>query len=269
MLLKQDYDGKQGTFLKGMCLKMEELKMKTGFRKAVVMFIDVLGSQNRENFDEWYKVMSVFSSMVRREKELDKAHPLAVYKRETHVFSDCAYIIYDYKDHVEDNKKDIYELMGIACYNTEKVIYEFLKNGFIVRGSITYGDLFYDNENNIWFGPAMNRAYYLEAKQARFPRIIVDPQYAEKLYEFNESKYRNNPEKKSTNGKILWKDIDGLFYLNYLNSIKQGLNHIEGEYIIENTLKLCERERNIKRDTKELQESVKEKYDWLEKYILS
>lgn len=36
-----------------------------------------------------------------------------------------------------------------------------------------------------------------------------------------------------------------------------------------NTLKLCERERNIKRDTKELQESVKEKYDWLEKYILS
>lgn len=65
------------------------------------------------------------------------------------------------------------------------------------------------------------------------------------------------------------KYLDGLFYLNYLNSIKQGLNHIEGEYIIENTLKLCERERNIKRDTKELQESVKEKYDWLEKYILS
>lgn len=73
--------------------------------------------------------------------------------------------------------------------------------------------------------------------------------------------------------KTLWSDpmkyLDGLFYLNYLNSIKQGLNHIEGEYIIENTLKLCERERNIKRDTKELQESVKEKYDWLEKYILS
>ena len=34
----------------------------------------------------------------------------------------------------------MYELMGIACYNTEKVLYEFLKNEFLfARGAITYG----------------------------------------------------------------------------------------------------------------------------------
>lgn len=134
--------------------------MEKKFRKVVVIFIDILGSQSRVDFNEWYNVMSIFSRMIEHEKEYDSNHPWTVYKRETHVFSDCAYIIYDYKDNIEDGRKDMYELMGVACYNTEKVLYEFLKNGFVARGAITYGDLFYDNEKNIWFGPAMNRAYF-------------------------------------------------------------------------------------------------------------
>ena len=213
--------------------------------------------------------MSIFSAMIEREKKLDQTHEWTVYKRETHVFSDCAYIIYDYKDDIEDSRKDMYELMGIACYNTEKVLYEFLKNGFIVRGAITHGDLFYDNEKNIWFGPAMNRAYFLESKRAKFPRVIIDPKYAEDLYSFNENKYRNDSFQRLTNGEILCRDIDGLIYLNYLNSMKLSMNQMESEYILENALQLCNKERNIKRATTELQESIKEKYDWLEKYLLS
>ena len=100
----------------------EETYMEQKFRKVVVLFIDILGSQNRENFDEWYNVMSIFCAMVEREKALDETHKGAIYKRETHVFSDCAYIIYDYKDGIEESRKDMYELMGIACYNTEKSV---------------------------------------------------------------------------------------------------------------------------------------------------
>lgn len=243
--------------------------MEQKFRRVVTIFIDILGSQSRESFNEWYNVMSIFSAMIEREKKLDQTHPWTVYKRETHVFSDCAYIIYDYKDDIEDSRKDIYELMGIACYNTEKVLYEFLKKGFIARGAITHGDLFYDNEKNIWFGPAMNRAYFLESKKARFPRVIIDPDYAEDLYLFNENKYRNNSFQRMTNGEILCRDIDDLIYLNYLNSMKLGMNQIESEYMLENALQLCNKERDIKRATTELQESIKEKYDWLEKYLLS
>lgn len=243
--------------------------MEQKFRRVVTIFIDILGSQSRESFNEWYNVMSIFSAMIEREKKLDQTHPWTVYKRETHVFSDCAYIIYDYKDDIEDSRKDIYELMGISCYNTEKVLYEFLKKGFIARGAITHGDLFYDNEKNIWFGPAMNRAYFLESKKARFPRVIIDPDYAEDLYLFNENKYRNNSFQRMTNGEILCRDIDGLIYLNYLNSMKLGMNQMESEYMLENALQLCNKERDIKRATTELQESIKEKYDWLEKYLLS
>ena len=28
--------------------------MEKGFRKAVIIFVDILGSQDREGFDEWY-----------------------------------------------------------------------------------------------------------------------------------------------------------------------------------------------------------------------
>lgn len=243
--------------------------MDREFGKAVIIFIDILGSQNRKNFDEWYKVISIFSAMVKREKELDDAHKWTVYKRETHVFSDCAYIIYDYKEDIEESRKDLYELMGIACYNTEKVLYEFLKNCFIARGAITHGDIFYDNEKDIWFGPAMNRVYFLESKMAKFPRVIIDPEYAENLYAFNEKKYRNNQMQKENNGEILCHDEDGFIYLNYLNSVKLSMNWIENEEVIKTALELCNTERAKKRDSEELQEDIKKKYDWLEKYLLS
>lgn len=242
--------------------------MEKKFRKVVVIFIDILGSQSRENFDEWYNIMSIFSAMVEREKALDETHKKAIYKRETHVFSDCAYIIYDYKQGVADSKKNMYELMGIACYNTEKVLYEFLKNGFIARGAITYGDMFYDIEKNIWFGPAMNRAYYLESKKAKVPRVIIDPEYAEELYEFNETKYRKDFIQRMLNGEIILRDTDGCIYLNYLNTVKQGMNQMESEYVVEKVLQLCDTERAIKRETEDLDKSIKRKYDWLEKYLL-
>lgn len=243
--------------------------MKRKFRKVVIVFIDILGSQNRKSFDEWYEIMNIFSTMVNQEKELDKAHEWTVYKRNVHIFSDCAYIVYDYKEGVQDNRKDIYELMTISCYNTEKVLYEFLKNGFIVRGAITFDDLFYDNETNIWFGPAMNRAFFLESKKAKFPRVIIDPKYGEELYAFNEKRYRKDDLQRIVNGEILRRDEDGFIYLNYLNSVKQCMNPIEDKYIIAKILRLCGEEKARKRETKELQESIREKYDWLEKYLLS
>ena len=60
--------------------------MEKKFRKVVVIFIDILGSQSRVDFNEWYNVMSIFSRMIEHEKEYDSNHPWTVYKRETHVF---------------------------------------------------------------------------------------------------------------------------------------------------------------------------------------
>lgn len=240
------------------------MKNKKGFKKAVIIFIDILGSQDREDFNEWYNIMRIFSKSVEREKELDAAHPQTAYKREVHIFSDCAYIIYDYKENVEEEIKNMNHLMCIACYNTQKVLYEFLKNGFVARGAITYGDVYYDNERNIWFGPGMNKAYFLETQKAKFPRIIVDPDYSQELMEFNEKNYRNNVLQQEINGEIIKKDIDGLYYLNFFNNL---CFLIDADKTVKKIFELCQVEKSKKRKSEQLSASIKEKYDWLEKYL--
>lgn len=44
--------------------------------------------------------------------------------------------------------------------------------GFWMRGAVTVGLLYHDE--HIVFGPALNRAYLLESKMARYPRILLD-----------------------------------------------------------------------------------------------
>ena len=44
--------------------------------------------------------------------------------------------------------------------------------GFLVRGGVTRGDLMHDEQ--IVFGPALNRAYELESKEAVYPRVLID-----------------------------------------------------------------------------------------------
>lgn len=235
-----------------------------GFSKAVVIFIDILGSQNREGFAEWYNIMKIFSDTVIREKSLDDAHPHTVYKREIHVFSDCAYIIYDYKPGIEEHRKDTDALMCIACYNTEKVLFEFLRNGFLARGALTYGDLYYDTEHGIWFGPAMNRAFKLESQCARYPRVIIDPELASGLVAYNSMKYGGF----FTNGEILKKDIDGEYFIHYLNTYQLGFNRIENQSLPETVLALYDSEISKKRDNVKLENSIREKYTWLKRYFL-
>lgn len=237
------------------------------FKKAVTIFIDILGTRDRSEFNEWYKIASIFHDTIEREKKLDNTHTYTVYKREVHMFSDCAYIIYDYKDDIEEERKDMNALMAIACYNTEKVIYEFLKRGFVARGSLTYGDIYYEVDRNICFGPAMNRAYELETHYAKYPRIIIDPEYVEKLLEYNNERYRCTDYLGANNGEIIKKDEDGLYYIHYLNTLELGLCQMEDNEVIDKTLNLCNLERSKERETEKLKDSIKDKYDWLEKYL--
>lgn len=52
-------------------------------------------------------------------------------------------------------------------------------HSLLIRGGITLGKLIHI-ENGPLFGPAMNRAYYLESKLAKNPRILIDKSCIEK-----------------------------------------------------------------------------------------
>lgn len=80
-------------------------------------------------------------------------------------FSDSLIVSFPY-----ENYYDLYRLL--------KFVTEFqgsmLMSGLPLRGGVTVGALFHMDA--IAFGPAMNRAYYLESKIAKVPRVIIDPE---------------------------------------------------------------------------------------------
>ena len=79
------------------------------------------------------------------------------------------------------------------------VIDEFLISELLLRGGITQGKLIHNDK--LLFGPAMNRAYELESKVAKVPRIILDPNL-----DFASDEFRIS---------IIKRDIDGLDYIDY------------------------------------------------------
>ena len=70
---------------------MKESERK--YHKALVLFLDILGSQNRSEFNVLYNINKIFHDALLENKKNDKSH--TVYKRTIHTFSDCAYIIFD------------------------------------------------------------------------------------------------------------------------------------------------------------------------------
>ena len=84
------------------------------------------------------------------------------------------------------------------------------KHGVLVRGGISFGDLYMDRE--AIFGPALVDTYLLAEKLAIFPRIIVDPRIM-KLVEEHASNFDELND--------LWSirpDDEGVFAIDYLQA---------------------------------------------------
>jgi len=68
---------------------------------------------------------------------------------------------------IEDKISDIFSTLNFLSIM-------FLRMGIFVRGAITIGNLYH--RGNIVFGDGLVKAYLLETKKAKFPRIIVSPE---------------------------------------------------------------------------------------------
>lgn len=63
--------------------------------------------------------------------------------------------------------------LSAFTFSVLEIVRCFLKAKLFLRGGITRGKLLHNDD--LLFGPAMNRAYELESKVARVPRIVLDP----------------------------------------------------------------------------------------------
>jgi len=192
------------------------------YKKGLVVFVDILGTKNSK-FDDLYNINKIFH------KELHRLEERQMYcKKFVTSFSDCAYIVYEIND--DNEKKDddnaFYFYIHDSLTDLAYTISTIQINRFMCRGGISYDDLYYDKNNDIIFGPAINEAYKLET-EAIMPRMILNDKLGSRLYK-NEGKVIKDKFK-----KLIRKDkFDNRYYLNILYTFSQFdfMDYDEGLY---------------------------------------
>lgn len=112
-------------------------------------------------------------------------------------FSDSLIVSFPYSD-----ARDLNRLL--------KFVTEFqasmLISGLPLRGGVTVGPLFHSSA--IAFGPAVNAAYHLESKVAKYPRVIIDRSLDSDVELMDRMKPKHWP--------FVTKDEDGYFSTDFL-----------------------------------------------------
>lgn len=261
-------------------MEVNQMNSETnGFSKYLVIFVDILGSQDKTDFKETYKINKIFHEELEKNKENDMEH--TVYFRKIYSFSDCAYIFYGFKDEISDERKIESELFKVALCNCEPIFLRFIKERILFRGGIAYGDAYVDPSKSMFFGDAVNRAYKLESEVAIHPRIVIEDMIAEQVLEnIKEIKYkvlaRNSeytnyvvrglePKMPEIGEGIIERDVDGKFIFNYFhfpeNNIIVPNYYLDSENFIKEILAFCDEQ--IEKLTKY---KVIDKYFYLKRF---
>lgn len=117
---------------------------------------------------------------------------------------------------------------GIVFTELLRIVHTYatlIQEGILVRGSVTLGDLYINVD--LIFGPGLIRAYKLESQFAFYPRIIVDPCLLKELDQEKllVSKQHDLETEKEHLSQLLRKDIDGIYYIDYLRAIESEVDH--------------------------------------------
>jgi len=177
-----------------------------GYEKMLAVYIDILGTRDSE-FDDLDKINKIFHEELKRLKKNEILRNKFVTS-----FSDCAYIIYEINEYDINNEESnaFFLFIHEALTDLSYTISTIQINNFMCRGGITYDELYYDEKNNIVFGPAINEAFKLET-EAIMPRIILNDKLGKKLYEKEDIIIKNKFQ------KLVRKDeFDNRYYLNFL-----------------------------------------------------
>lgn len=244
------------------------------YEKMVVIFVDLLGTQNNKEFDDKFFIHRLFHSEVKANE--NRKHEHVIYDRKVYSFSDCAYFFYYYKEGIDDSRKDDMKLIQIAMYNTSISLLRILNAGYLIRGGIAFGDAYFDELG--FFGPAVEEAYSLESHYADIPIIAMNPELGSIFFKWEESMTDHNiVNLLMTSRPMLVEKDREKYFLNLFFSLEMTpYLQLEEDEIningIKNTLSMT-----ISRDkqkyklppnsTTQNKSTIYEKLDWFEKYL--
>lgn len=249
--------------------------MKNQYEDMVVIFVDLLGTKNNENFDDKLFIHQLFHGEAQINATRNKEH--VIYERKVYSFSDCAYFFYYYKDGIAKARKNNMRLLQVAMSNTSISLLRILNAGYLVRGGITFGKAYLDELG--FFGPAVEKAYSLENSYSDVPMLALSHELGEEFYEWEE---RNTDIEAiqllfTDVVKLVEKDGDK-YFLNLFFQLEQFSESLFLENEVLNIEKIKhnvmqtirrdkEKYKNQSVSTEKKKATIYEKLDWFEKYM--
>lgn len=226
------------------------------YEERICCFIDILGFRNHisqtitdTGKDEVKKIASI-KSILDFSKRLTENEGFSESKVVTY-FSDSIVISYKY----DEESQLFWTLLNLL-----QVSMELANQGFLTRGGVAIGKLIHTNE--IIFGPALVKAYDIESKISKFPRILVANDVIEKGLKYHSKSHTKRDEKEYILN-IVTKDDDGHYYIDYIQ--KSSSEFDDEEYDLYFFIKHLKENffENYDHETKDVQE----KLDWLKSKI--
>lgn len=184
------------------------------YRESIVTFLDILGfselvndEDNVEKIDRVLTILKDWTGFDEYEQEK--------YEQRFSNFSDCC--VRSTPVIRSDGEWNCFGLVSQEVLQLSHAILNLIpREKVLVRGAITIGPIRHD-ESKI-YGPALVRAYELEAGIAQFPRVILEPRLVAQM--------KTNPrlvtlgnevkDELATMQQCITKGSDGIYFIDYL-----------------------------------------------------
>lgn len=199
------------------------------YEDRVVCFIDILGFQNHINKTDTADqnanscnidniVGAIDNLRYFTDADKDEADAGVNSSKRVTQFSDSVVISF-----LSNEESEVfYSLLSLLWVQLNLVLHGILCRGGIVRGKLIHTE-------KCLFGPAIIDAYTLESKAALYPRIILDESIIEVGIEAHGKHHFPRHEQDSIM-KLLKKDSDGMYYIDYITGAQSELNDPEYDY---------------------------------------
>ena len=241
--------------------------------KSIIAFVDILGfkdlvrnakkkGKSQEVFKDFHHVLSTWFNRIEEMQKKSFEMPFIGGRKDDYtirIFTDCIVIGCPIKQ--DGNRYNFIEGCN-EFFDILTTLYifqlEMINQGYFVRGAIAVDELYMDDI--IIYGNGISEAYEAESKLAKFPRIILTESAETMFMQIDEAFCKNKGQNYLT--PYLYKDEDGLLFLNYLESIKIGESNYEFVDELEKHKQLLE--EKLSEYKNKLQ--ILEKYIWVAKY---
>lgn len=185
------------------------------YERRYCLFFDVLGFRNKVSNHTAKNILDVL-------QEIRKSHIYRVVygessenilsSRRVAQFSDNVVVSY-----CEGDFMGMITMIG----DVFRLQLNLLRHGFLIRGAVTVGDLYHDDQ--FCFGPALIEAAELE-KLAMYPRVILTNQFAPQSLFNNPTAITDLAKGRNINNMVA-NDLDGMFYIDYFNVIPDDFDN--------------------------------------------